>query len=48
MLRSATLTTEPSRIAMPEPRVTPVSISRPRVESRSRNAGAAVLISCPT
>ena len=32
MVRRATLTTDPSRIATPEPRVTPASISRPRVE----------------
>ena len=48
MVRSATLTTEPSRIATPEPRVTPASIIRPRVDSRATNAGAAVLIWCPT
>ena len=36
IVRNATLTTDPSRIATPEPRMTPASISRPRVEERSR------------
>ena len=41
MVRRATLTTEPSRIATAEPRMRPDSTNRPRGESRSSVPGAA-------